>query len=64
MIRDFDPDTPVVFFSGYTEAENQAEVLRLGAQAFIAKPAVLSKVTEIIQQLLTASGVEKKFSVV
>lgn len=59
MIRDFDPDTPVVFFSGYTDAENQAEVIRLGAQAFIAKPAVLNKVTEIIQQLLVAPNGEK-----
>lgn len=55
MIRDFDPDTPIVFFSGNVEAVNQAEVLRLGAQAFISKPAVLNKVTEVIARLLASS---------
>lgn len=60
MIRDFDPDTPIVFFSGNVEAANQAEILRLGAQAFIAKPADLDKVTAVIQQLLAAADEKKE----
>lgn len=52
-IRNFDPDTPIVFISGDTREGNQAEILRLGAQVFLAKPMDLDLVAETIGELIT-----------
>jgi len=37
-IRKFDPKTPIIFCSGYTDDEHQKTALQCGAQAFLAKP--------------------------
>ncbi|HYE73421.1 MAG TPA: response regulator [Blastocatellia bacterium] len=53
MIRDFDPQTPIVFLSGNIDEANQQDILERGAQAFIPKPSNLTKVTELIEQLIS-----------
>lgn len=52
-IREFDPNTPIIFFSGNTEEANQAEIMHLGAQAFLAKPADLDEVRALIEQAIS-----------
>ena len=37
-IREFDPSTPVVFFSGDSNESTRQESINAGAQAYIAKP--------------------------
>jgi DNA-binding response OmpR family regulator len=39
-IREFDPHTPIIFYSGAAFDSDRAEALHAGAQAFVAKPYV------------------------
>ena len=39
-IREFDPHTPIIFYSGAAFDSDRAEALYAGAQAFVAKPYV------------------------
>ena len=57
MIRDFDPKTPIVFLSGNVDEANQQEILERVAQSFIPKPSNLTRVTEIIEQLIAQDQV-------
>ena len=51
-IREFDPHTPIVFYSGAAFESDQEEALYAGAQAFVAKPYV-EKLIETIHRLLS-----------
>jgi two-component system OmpR family response regulator len=39
-IREFDPHTPIIFYSGAAFDSDKEEALHAGAQAFVAKPYV------------------------
>jgi CheY-like chemotaxis protein len=50
-IREFDPHTPIVFYSGAAFDSDIQEALYAGAQAFVAKPYV-DKLIETVHRLL------------
>jgi CheY-like chemotaxis protein len=50
-IREFDPHTPIIFYSGAAFESDREEALYAGAQAFVAKPLV-DKLLETVHQLL------------
>jgi two-component system OmpR family response regulator len=51
-IREFDPHTPIIFYSGAAFASDREEALYAGAQAFVAKPYV-DELIETVHRLLT-----------
>jgi DNA-binding response OmpR family regulator len=51
-IREFDPNTPIVFYSGAAFESDRQEALYAGAQAFVAKPYV-DQLIETVHHLLT-----------
>jgi CheY-like chemotaxis protein len=50
-IREFDPHTPIVFYSGAAFESDREEALYAGAQAFVAKP-LIEKLLDTIHGLL------------
>jgi DNA-binding response OmpR family regulator len=50
-IREFDPHTPVIFYSGAAFDSDKEEALYAGAQAFVAKPYV-DELIEAVHRLL------------
>ncbi|HKC65913.1 MAG TPA: response regulator [Pyrinomonadaceae bacterium] len=50
-IREFDPNTPIIFYSGAAFDSDREEALYAGAQAFVAKPYV-DELLETIHKLL------------
>ena len=50
-IREFDPHTPIIFYSGAAFDSDRQEALYAGAQAFVAKPYV-DELLEAIHRLL------------
>lgn len=51
-IREFDPHTPIIFYSGAAFESDKQEALYAGAQAFVAKPYV-DQLIETVHRLLT-----------
>ena len=51
-IQELRPEQKVIIVSGYSESERLAEVLRLGAQAYLKKPYTLVDLGRIIQRVL------------
>lgn len=51
-IREFDPHTPIIFYSGAAFDSDKEEALYAGAQAFVAKPYV-EKLIATVHRLLT-----------
>jgi CheY-like chemotaxis protein len=51
-IREFDPHTPIIFYSGAAFESDKEEALYAGAQAFVPKPYV-EKLIETVHRLLT-----------
>jgi DNA-binding response OmpR family regulator len=52
-IREFDPNTPILFCSGRADS---SEALGAGAQAYFAKPIVVQKVLWAVTELLSTSA--------
>ena len=50
-IREFDPHTPIIFYSGAAFDSDRQEALYAGAQAFVAKP-YIDELLEAIHRLL------------
>jgi CheY-like chemotaxis protein len=50
-VREFDPHTPIIFYSGAAFDSDKEEALYVGAQAFVAKPYV-EKLIETVHRLL------------
>jgi DNA-binding response OmpR family regulator len=50
-IREFDPHTPIIFYSGAAFDSDKEEALYAGAQAFVAKPHV-DKLLQTVHRLL------------
>jgi DNA-binding response OmpR family regulator len=46
-IREFDPHTPIIFYSGAALESEKQEALYAGAQAFVAKPYVEELITTV-----------------
>ena len=51
-IRETDPSTPIVFYSGASLASEREEALAAGAQAYLVKPLDLSVLVETVKRLL------------
>ena len=51
-IREFDPNTPIIFYSGAAFDSDKDEALYAGAQAFVAKPHV-EKLIKTVHSLLS-----------
>jgi CheY-like chemotaxis protein len=51
-IRESDPSTPVVFYSGAAHASEREEALAAGAQAYLVKPADVALLLETVRRLL------------
>jgi two-component system OmpR family response regulator len=50
-VREFDPNTPIIFYSGAAFESDKEEALYAGAQAFVPKPYV-EKLIETVHRLL------------
>lgn len=50
-VREFDPQTPIIFYSGAAFDSDREEALYAGAQAFVAKPYV-EELIETVHRLL------------
>ena len=50
-IREFDPHTPIIFYSGAAFDSDKEEALYAGAQAFVAKPYVEELIMTVHRQL-------------
>ena len=53
-IREFDPDTPILFYSAAAYARDIREGMRAGAQAYLVKPVVPNELRQAIAQLISA----------
>jgi CheY-like chemotaxis protein len=51
-IRESDPSTPIVFYSGAAYESEQEEALAAGAQAYLVKPADVDKLVATVRRLL------------
>jgi DNA-binding response OmpR family regulator len=54
-IREFDPDTPILFHSSATYARDRREAIRAGAQEYLTKPTAPEELQEIVAQLLSTN---------
>ena len=57
LIREIDPDVPVVIVSGHATEDLARKLLKEGAFDFVAKPVDLSRLQEIIRHLETLDEV-------
>jgi DNA-binding response OmpR family regulator len=53
-IREFDPLTPILFYSAAAYAKDIQEGLRAGAQAYLVKPVIPDELRHAVAQLLPA----------
>jgi DNA-binding response OmpR family regulator len=53
-IREFDPDTPILFYSAAAYERDIREALREGAQAYLTKPASTQIVRQVVARLISA----------
>ena len=51
QIRRFDPKTPIIVCSGYTDDEHQQAALDCGAQQFLSKPFDADQLVALIERL-------------
>lgn len=55
-IREFDPNTPILFCSGRAHSSDYSEALGVGAQAYFAKPIEIQEVLWAVTELLSRSA--------
>jgi|SRR5262245_32066477 len=55
-IREFDPHTPIVFYSGIHYVHDAREAMRAGAQAYLTKPVNAYELNRAIAQLVADVG--------
>jgi two-component system OmpR family response regulator/two-component system response regulator MprA len=53
-IREFDPHTPILFYSAADYAKDIQEGLLAGAQAYLTKPAIPAELRRAVAQLISA----------
>lgn len=61
-VKDADSRLPVVFISGFGEAETVVEALKAGAENFLAKPLDLEHLKKVIEQIVSLAGIKPKSS--
>ena len=54
-IREFDPQTPILFYSAAAYAKDIQEGLRAGAQVYLVKPVIPDELRQAVAQLISAS---------
>jgi DNA-binding response OmpR family regulator len=54
-IREFDPQTPIIFYSAAAYERDKREALESGAQAYVVKPVPLHALIEGINAAITSS---------
>jgi DNA-binding response OmpR family regulator len=54
-LREFDPTTPVIFYSGAAYDRDKREAFACGAQAYVTKPADIDTVIETIARVINQS---------
>lgn len=52
-IREFDPNTPILFYSAAGYARDVQEALRAGAQAYLVKPVRFDEIRQAVAQLVS-----------
>src|SRR5262249_60797686 len=53
-IREFDPDTPILFYSAAAYESDKNEALQAGAQGYITKPSIPGELRQAVTQLISA----------
>ena len=53
-IREFDPQTPILFYSAAAYAKDIQEGLRAGAQAYLVKPVIPEELRHAVARLISA----------
>jgi DNA-binding response OmpR family regulator len=56
LIREFDPHTPILFYSGAGYKRDIEEALRSGAQAYLVKPVIPDDLERTVAQLTSRAG--------
>ena len=54
-IREFDPDTPILFYSAAVYAKDVEEGLLAGAQAYLVKPVISDELRRTVAQLISGT---------
>ena len=60
LIREFDPHTPILFYSAAGFARDTVEAMRAGAQGYLVKPVRFGELRQAVTQLISGAG-EKDF---
>jgi DNA-binding response OmpR family regulator len=60
LIREFDPHTPILFYSAAVYTRDTLEALRAGAQGYLVKPVSFGELRQAVAQLISVAG-EKDF---
>jgi DNA-binding response OmpR family regulator len=55
-IREFDPHTPILFYSAVGYARDIQEAFSVGAQSYLVKPVRLNELKRVIAQLIAGAG--------
>jgi DNA-binding response OmpR family regulator len=55
-IREFDPHTPILFYSAAAYGRDIEEAIRAGAQDYLVKPIIPNELRQVIAQLLSAQN--------
>jgi CheY-like chemotaxis protein len=53
-IREFDPDTPILFYSAAAYERDKNEALQAGAQVYLTKPSVPGELRQAVAQVISA----------
>jgi DNA-binding response OmpR family regulator len=56
LIREFDPHTPILFYSAAAYERDRQEALRAGAQGYLVKPVSFGEFKQAVTQLTSAVG--------
>ena len=56
QIREFDPHTPVLFYSAAGYARDTLEAMRAGAQGYLVKPVSFCELRQAVTQLISVAG--------
>jgi DNA-binding response OmpR family regulator len=54
LIREFDPHTPILFYSAAAYARDIREAIRAGAQEYLVKPVIPEELRQAVAQLIEA----------
>jgi DNA-binding response OmpR family regulator len=55
-IREFDPHTPILFYSAAAYARDKEEAIRAGAQDYLAKPIHPDELKQAVVRLISVTG--------